>query len=1024
MKLNLLAILVLFSVTIVAQTQKINIKGFGEVSVTKEKDYYKTDLGKFGTYNFSGSLDPLSLKTNLNLEQLKSFPGYNIYENLGLQDITLEVSRDGLALAATIDTRKNLGEVMQMYHINSPTMGVFVQLSKQGFVLNGELDFEKDPIVIDVIPDFSRYTLEKLALGAEWEAGGGKLAPVVGFSIQMRWKPTKWDPDIQSVTAFSYNLMTQEISASISMTDTWSNPLMLSEVLKKDAVVFSDVAASVDWPIGSPAPSGFGFNVGQAKFFDLVFETQMAITPTDKQVALRAYRNQISFNDLSRILRNGFGLNVPDVFPDDIYIKDAEILFSPNGGEVGEFKIKKGFLLRGKAKMLDALDAEVDFYASTDEGLHLYYKMDAAFRQYLEREFENHPKLKYISGQLYRTLEIHKIELHMEADKQLNMKGGTYCEMSILDKKISFEMKGEFSSEALKNKIIDEAMKIAGPEATAVINAVGKGVQEASKVAGTAVSLSSNLISKYAALAVVKKDHIHHALPHKSDNHCHKHCVPNRANEMTKDILPQSKSIIQGFHDRIIDDIVQIEGENDAVTKKLREQKFLTEWNNINKRLDDEWHKVLWDKGYVGFFYTPGNATKGGNYYRELVEKKKKEYIHLKNILYSNLLNARLASKKGFTKIENRWKGTYINIEKGPVQSTKIAMGWHSAMWKIEPVPGTEYVKLKNRWKETYLHIEHGKIESTKISPGWHSAQWKLERVPGTDYVKIQNRWKDTYLHLENGKLECSKIAQGWHSAMWKLHTKQYHAKAWNTKGEKNWNTGEIVLVSDNQKYKLIFEHDGNLKLLKYEILELWSSGTANRGANNLRFQHDGNLCIRTSPKNIIWASNSYGKNVEAIYLQDDGNLVMHAPGAKTIWATNTAQSNIRHNKFARIKNLWKNTYLNIEHGPVKCTEASPGWHSNMWMLEAVAGTNFVRIKNRWKNTYLHIEGGDKVQCTEIEPVWHSAMWEIEPIQGTSAMRIKNRWKNTYLNVEPGKIQCTDIKMGWTSAKWELEYVD
>ena len=119
---------------------------------------------------------------------------------------------------------------------------------------------------------------------------------------------------------------------------------------------------------------------------------------------------------------------------------------------------------------------------------------------------------------------------------------------------------------------------------------------------------------------------------------------------------------------------------------------------------------------------------------------------------------------------------------------------------------------------------------------------------------------------------------------------------------------------------------------------------------------------------------------------------------------------------YTKIQNVWKNTFINIEHG-ITCSQIAPGWHSAMWILEP-SEDGHVKIKNRWKGTYLNVESGS-LRCSEIQPGWHSAMWMIEPIEGTNEVRIKNRWKGTYLNVESGKLNCTDIQPGWASAKWK-----
>ncbi|HLO75869.1 MAG TPA: DUF3472 domain-containing protein [Magnetospirillum sp.] len=68
--------------------------------------------------------------------------------------------------------------------------------------------------------------------------------------------------------------------------------------------------------------------------------------------------------------------------------------------------------------------------------------------------------------------------------------------------------------------------------------------------------------------------------------------------------------------------------------------------------------------------------------------------------------------------------------------------------------------------------------------------------------------------------------------------------------------------------------------------------------------------------------------------------------------------------------------YLNVEKDaryPV-VGNVGPGWQSAMWFLEPVAGTDRVRIRNVWRKSYLHIEHGT-VETGEVGPGWLSAQW-------------------------------------------------
>ncbi len=77
-----------------------------------------------------------------------------------------------------------------------------------------------------------------------------------------------------------------------------------------------------------------------------------------------------------------------------------------------------------------------------------------------------------------------------------------------------------------------------------------------------------------------------------------------------------------------------------------------------------------------------------------------------------------------------------------------------------------------------------------------------------------------------------------------------------NRKVLKTWVSGKDIFVSNN----------GNLVLLKYGVVELWSSASYDKGANKFRFQADGNLVV-DSPDGAVWSPNCYNKGGECLYL-------------------------------------------------------------------------------------------------------------------------------------------------------------
>ncbi len=1025
MRFSLFTFMLIIVTSAFSQTQKVSIKGFGEISATKiENNTFNLDFGKYGKFLAKGTLDPIAMEIETTLENIREFPGYKLYEKLDLQKIILNISQSGVSIDATLDTKKNFGDICKMFKIPNPTMGIKVAVSKTKFKLEGELDFEDKPIIINIVPNFSRFIIENLGIEAEAEAGEASLS--LGFSLQTRWRPTEWDPDIQSVIAFSYNLPSNEIAASISMTDTWTNPMLFQKILKPNSVVFSDVAASLDWPLGAPAPSAFGFNIGQAKFFQLDFAVQLAMTPADKQIALYAYRNELTMNDFSRILRDGFGLKVPDVFPQDMYIKDAKVLFSPNGGEVGEFEIDKGFAIKGDAKLLNAMNGKLDFILNGDDGFYLDLKIDASFKEALMNEIRKVDFLAPAMGTILSTFEVRKILLHLEASTDLLFNGKTDCHFKVMGKDIKFAVEGKLDVESIKNKLIDEIKKVAGPEIAAAVEAVGKAFNQSKEIASKGFGDASKLIGTAAK-------HTH------SKATCDNECVPNLARQMAQPIINSSRDALTSFYNGVINKVANIEGVDVAETKKLRREFIRPKWNELCNKIDDDWNKIRSDRTYVGYYLLPSSATNGGNIFRRMIYERRKVYESLKNDLWNKMMTAGYYPQRrsGLPRnVSFEWekeKGTYdglyfgqenfknqisagTNFEAGSIvlmsENKQYILKFENdgslVLYKYNDIPILRY-EAKNAVKFSfakkgyfYFYKKDGKRVFSKLS--------NLGGLPGYNTLRLQNDGNLERVNEKTGKAISFKTGEIILSN-----------KAWLP--SKEWSYGP-VLVSQNKIYSLEFKGDGNLVLMKYGVDEIWSSGTAGKGARKVNFQDDGNLVLYTfsgGQKKVIWASNSNNRGGETLYLQNDGRLVIHAPGSKVVWeaiVTVTAANAIKHNELLRLRNVWKGTYINIEQG-LKVNEIGGGAWSSYWILEPVDGATKVRIKNRWKGTYLNIESGH-IQCTQIEPGWSSAVWIIEQVEGANFVRIKNEWKGTYLNIESGHLQCTPIQPGWASALWGL----
>lgn len=100
---------------------------------------------------------------------------------------------------------------------------------------------------------------------------------------------------------------------------------------------------------------------------------------------------------------------------------------------------------------------------------------------------------------------------------------------------------------------------------------------------------------------------------------------------------------------------------------------------------------------------------------------------------------------------------------------------------------------------------------------------------------------------------------------------------------EHELNKGE-ALTSENQKFKLELQADGDLVLSFYGIL-LWHTKTKSRG-DRLVMQNDGKVVLLDTNNQVLFTTPSNG---DYLLLQDDGNLVLFSENQESIWSTNTA---------------------------------------------------------------------------------------------------------------------------------------
>lgn len=89
-------------------------------------------------------------------------------------------------------------------------------------------------------------------------------------------------------------------------------------------------------------------------------------------------------------------------------------------------------------------------------------------------------------------------------------------------------------------------------------------------------------------------------------------------------------------------------------------------------------------------------------------------------------------------------------------------------------------------------------------------------------------------------------------------------------------------IASDNNIYRMYFQHDGNCVLYKNDTVAIWN--TKSFGAVKCVMQEDGNFVLYNSQNKSIYDTQTYGNKGAKLKLEDDGNLTIVSLDNKIIW--------------------------------------------------------------------------------------------------------------------------------------------
>ena len=126
-----------------------------------------------------------------------------------------------------------------------------------------------------------------------------------------------------------------------------------------------------------------------------------------------------------------------------------------------------------------------------------------------------------------------------------------------------------------------------------------------------------------------------------------------------------------------------------------------------------------------------------------------------------------------------------------------------------------------------------------------------------------------------------------------------------------------------------------------------------------------------------------------------------------------------RLEEFVRLKNVFGNTYIHNQNGPLACTDIDYNWWSAQWELVAVAGTNNFQIVNRWKHSYISTENSSLLSNNGTNS---AAQWMIEEVKAGQAFYLRNAASGARLVIDNGQLKISNAYLSDdTRAQWIIE---
>ncbi|MDT8716167.1 C40 family peptidase [Clostridium sp. 19966] len=280
------------------------------------------------------------------------------------------------------------------------------------------------------------------------------------------------------------------------------------------------------------------------------------------------------------------------------------------------------------------------------------------------------------------------------------------------------------------------------------------------------------------------------------------------------------------------------------------------------------------------------------------------------------------------------------------------------------PVWATYSYSDKNFTDNKLVLSENGNLTVTGQNSQvlWQSATGKVTN--NSFYLKLDNNG-DLRLFENNNMI--------WNSNGGKIQSIGNSLKS----GQTIWTTQ--YLMSENEKYRLIIQDDGNLVIYDNNNKPIWAAysfGSSDFTDNRLSLQSDGNLVVYGDKWNSLWYTKTDHTNNNSLLLRldDDGDLRLFAD-SKLIWDSNRGKVGSIGSELNMGQVMWTTQYLVSDDGKYTLNLQGDGnlviydqKHNAVWASYRLNNTGFTDNRLSIQNDGNLVVYGNDWNC-----LWNSS---------------------------------------------------